>query len=63
MRLPNLRNESVQLAFNTLIQPYFFSNADPSEKFQFSNHYNFGPDELFRLKSSQLSILSGVFHC
>jgi hypothetical protein len=48
------------LPISIYLQPYFFCYADPSEKFQFLNHYNFWPDELFRLKSSQLSILSGV---
>jgi hypothetical protein len=38
----------------------FFSYADPSEKFHFSNRYNFYSDELFRLKSTKASILSGV---
>ncbi len=38
----------------------FFSYADPSEKFHFSNRYNFCSDELFRLKSKKISILSGI---
>ncbi len=38
----------------------FFSYADPSEKFHFSNRYNFCSDELFRIKSKKKSILSGV---
>ncbi len=45
---------------NPTVQPYFFSYADPSEKFHFSNRYNFCSDELFRLKSTKISILSGV---
>jgi hypothetical protein len=55
-----LKRQIKEELFKMLIQPYFFSYADPSEKFQFLNHYNFCPGELFRLKSSQLSILSGV---
>jgi hypothetical protein len=38
----------------------FFSYIDPSEKFQFSNQYKFCSDELFRVKSTKISILSGV---
>ncbi len=46
--------------FVIILQPYFFSYADPSEKFHFSNRYNFCSDDLFRLKSTKISILSGV---
>jgi hypothetical protein len=42
------------------VQPYFFSYADPSEKFQFSNQYNFCFDELFRVNSTIISILNGL---
>ncbi len=35
-------------------------HADPSEKFQFLNQYNFCSDELIRVESTKLSILSGV---
>jgi hypothetical protein len=43
-----------------IITAVFFSYADPSEKFQFSNQYNFCSDELFRAKSTKISILNGV---
>jgi hypothetical protein len=49
-----------RLAISQKLQPYFFSYADPSEKFQFSNRYNFCSDELFRVKSAKISILIRV---
>jgi hypothetical protein len=48
------------IRYFTQIYSRFFSYADPSEKFQFSNRYNFCSDELFRIKSTKISVLSGV---
>jgi hypothetical protein len=63
MYLVSLRSFLVKfqdLTFLNCDTAVFFSYTDPSEKFQFSNQYNFCSDELFRVKSTKISILSVV---
>jgi hypothetical protein len=46
-----------------IVQSYFFFYASLSEKFQFSNRYNFCTEEFFRVKSIKMSILSEFYYC